>query len=186
MTIIYGICGEKFSGKDTVADAIVSRYARAGRKAQKIAFAAPLKDAVCAMFHWDRSQLEDHEFKENPEPITGKTPRYIMQALGTEFGRVLLHDQIWIRLAAANVERCLKEDVVPILTDVRFENEAAFLRGFVGGHLIHVINPATVTRTDAHPSENGVAKKVGDSTFINDKDKGMIPVYQFVEELVKV
>lgn len=183
MSVIFGISGEKFSGKDTVADAIVSRYAREGKKAKIIRFAEPLKQSLCTLFGWDRSQLESHEFKETPEPITGKTPRYIMQAMGTEFGRELLHDEVWIRLAAAEVERCLKDDTVPVLSDVRFENEASMVRE-MGGVLVHVINPENVIRTDAHASENGVAQRPHDLRFINDKSKGMIPVYQFVDVLV--
>lgn len=183
MTAIFGISGEKFSGKDTVADAIVARYARDGKKAKIIRFAEPLKQSLCTLFGWDRSQLESHEFKETPEPITGKTPRYIMQAMGTEFGRELLHDELWIRLARAEVERCLATDVVPVLSDVRFENEAAMVRS-MGGILVHVINPANVVRTDAHASENGVSSAVDDRWFINDKSMGMVPVYQFADVLV--
>ena len=183
MTPIYGIAGEKFSGKDTIADAIIARFARHGTKAKKVPFAEPLKQAVCAMFGWERKQLEDHIFKETPEPITGKTPRYIMQAMGTEFARELLHDDVWIRLAAAEVQRCVDADIVPILTDVRFTNESDFVRS-VNGKLIHVINPETVTRTDAHASENGVPKLVGDASFVNEKSRGMVPVYEFVEKLI--
>lgn len=183
MTPIYGIAGEKFSGKDTIAEAIIARYARAGMKAKKVPFAEPLKQAVCAMFGWDRSRLEDHAFKETPEPITGKTPRYIMQAMGTEFGREILHDQVWIRLAGAEVQRCIDAGIVPILTDVRFVNESDYVRS-VGGKIIHVINPETVTRTDGHASENGVPKMVGDASFINEKSRGLVPVYEFVEKLI--
>lgn len=183
MAVIFGISGEKFSGKDTVANAIVARYAREGRKAELIRFAEPLKQSLCTLFGWDRSQLESHEFKETPEPITGKTPRYIMQAMGTEFGRELLHDQIWIRLAAAQVERCIAEGIVPVLSDVRFENEAEMVRS-MGGTIVHVINPTNVIRTDAHASENGVAQQTNDYRFINDKSVGMVPVYQFVDGIV--
>lgn len=183
MTAIFGISGEKFSGKDTVANAIVARYARDGKPAQLIRFAEPLKQSLCTLFGWDRAQLESHEFKETPEPITGKTPRYIMQAMGTEFGRNLLHDEIWIRLAAAQVKRCIDAGIVPILSDVRFENEAAMVRS-MGGTVVHVINPTNVVRTDAHASENGVAQQINDHRFINDKTMGMVPVYQYVDGLV--
>lgn len=180
---IFGISGEKFSGKDTVANAIVARYARDGRKAKLVRFAEPLKQSLCTLFGWDRAQLESHEFKETPEPITGKTPRYIMQIMGTEFGRELLHDELWIRLAAVEVERCLQNDIVPILSDVRFENEASMVRA-MGGTIVHVINPTNVVRTDVHASENGVSQEPGDCRFINDKNMGLVPVYQFVDSLI--
>ena len=183
--MIIGLTGAKFSGKDTVGEAIIQAIGKDGRRAQKVSFAGPLKQALCAMFGWTREQLEDHEFKETPEPITGKTPRLIMQLLGTEFGREALHPEVWLRLADAEVVRMQNNQIVPIITDVRFENESEFLRSR-GGILIHVVNPATVVSADTHVSETGVAQGSGDRVFVNDKFMGLDPVRQFAREIAKL
>ena len=183
--MIIGLTGAKFSGKDAVGEAIIQAIGSGGRRAQKVSFAGPLKQALCTMFGWTREQLEDHEFKETPEPITGKSPRLIMQLMGTEFGRALLHPEVWLRLADAEVVRMQNNQIVPIITDVRFENESEFLRSR-GGTLIHVINPETRLSEDTHASESGVAHGDGDWVFVNDKSMGLDPVRNFARDIAKL
>jgi hypothetical protein len=184
MVMIYGITGAKFSGKDTVGAAIIDAQYMFGRRAQRLLFAGALKDACCAIFGWTREQLEDHEFKETPEPITGKTPRAIMQMMGTDFGREMLHTDIWLRVLGAEVKRMTTNGITPVITDVRFDNEAEYVRA-LGGKIVHVVNPETVTRTDAHASENGVVFVEGDVLYTNDKTAGLQPLREFAIRLVK-
>lgn len=182
--MFYAMTGAKFSGKDTVARAIINELALRGNTAEKVSFAGPLKGALCVMFGWTYEQIENHEFKETPEPITGKTPRKIMQLLGTEFGRETLHPELWLRIALSTMRKMECNGIVPIITDVRFENEAEFVRSH-GGTLIHVVNPETVSRTDAHASENGVAFVEGDILFTNDKTAGLQPIMDFAARLIR-
>jgi cytidylate kinase len=51
--MIIGICGFIGSGKDTIAD-----YLANVRQFRRISFAGTLKDAVSAVFGWDRELLE--------------------------------------------------------------------------------------------------------------------------------
>ena len=51
--LIIGICGFQGSGKDTVADYLVNTH-----DFRRISFAGTLKDAVSAIFGWDRELLE--------------------------------------------------------------------------------------------------------------------------------
>jgi hypothetical protein len=50
---IIGICGPIGSGKDTIADILIKE-----RGYIKLSFASALKDAVSAIFGWDRNMLE--------------------------------------------------------------------------------------------------------------------------------
>lgn len=104
--------------------------------------------------------------------------------MGTDFGRDMLHPELWLRLLAADIERMTANGITPVITDVRFENEAAFVRN-LGGTLIHVVNPETVSRTDAHASENGVAFVDGDILFTNDKTAGLQPIKDFASRLIR-
>jgi hypothetical protein len=84
----------------------------------------------------------------------------------------------------SDIERMTANGITPVITDVRFENEAAFVRN-LGGTLIHVVNPETVSRTDAHASENGVAFVDGDILFTNDKTAGLQPIKDFASRLIR-
>jgi hypothetical protein len=115
------------SGKDTIADYLCTQH---GFK--RMSFAASLKDAVAAIFSWDRELLEgstksSREWREQVDTwwakrldIPNLTPRYILQQWGTDVLRQHFHDDLWI----ASVERKLlhvKDDIV--ITDGRFKNE---------------------------------------------------------------
>ena len=51
--MIIGICGLIGSGKDTIADYLVTNY-----NFKKLSFADKLKDSVATMFDWDRDLLD--------------------------------------------------------------------------------------------------------------------------------
>lgn len=125
--MILGISGQIGSGKDTVADYLVTFH---GFK--RLSFASALKDAVSAVFDWDRELLEgstkhSREWREkvdvwwaNRLDMPDLTPRYVLQQWGTNVLRSHFHDSIWI----ASVENRLRhnrDDVV--ITDCRFKNE---------------------------------------------------------------
>jgi hypothetical protein len=133
--MIIGVAGFAGSGKGTVSDLLVDEY---GYK--KLAFADPLKDAVSTVFGWPRHLLEgdtkeSREFREKPDPWWSQrfgfdvTPRWALQKQGTEGGRDVFHDSLWV---CALERRMDTENVV--ITDVRFPNEVQKckdLKGFV-------------------------------------------------------
>jgi hypothetical protein len=47
----------------------------------------------------------DRQLKETPLPVIGKSPREIMQTLGTEWGRRLVNPDLWVCLAEREVEK---------------------------------------------------------------------------------
>ena len=51
--MIIGLCGAQGSGKDTVANILVSKYGFV-----RISFATALKDVVAILFSWPREMLE--------------------------------------------------------------------------------------------------------------------------------
>lgn len=101
--------------------------------------------------------------KENEIPLFGRSVRYIMQTLGTEWGRELIHPDIWVKLAECVL---FERGERMIISDVRFDNEADFIREH-GGVILHV------TRTDArkiepHASEAGIRMSSMDLYVAND------------------
>ncbi len=139
--MIIGICGFIGSGKDTVADYLVNFH-----EFRRESFASTLKDAVSAVFGWDRTLLEGRtkearEWREQVDPWWAErldmptlTPRWVLQYWGTEVCRNAFHDDIWIA-SLENKLRNSKDHVV--ISDCRFPNEIASIRN-AGGQIIWV------------------------------------------------
>jgi len=153
-TRLIGITGKAGVGKDTFAN-----YLNACVNFERYSFAGPLKDACCLLFGWTRQQIDhDRVFKEAIDPRWGFSPRRAMQLMGTEYGREMLRDDIWVHMAQVR----LNETAAPglMITDVRFQNEADWIR-LNKGVLIHVTRPES-TEVPTHASEAGVDLKDGD------------------------
>ena len=88
--MIIGLTGFKGCGKSTVAEIMEERF---GYKTRS--FATPIKDMLRAM-GLSREELYDPEIKERVIEDFGKSPREMMQTLGTEWGRMLVSSDIWV------------------------------------------------------------------------------------------
>lgn len=131
--MFVGIVGFIGSGKGTVGD-ILSKFGF-----EKISFASHLKDVTSVMFGWDRKLLEgdtaeSRDFREKIDPFWSKklnrefTPRLALQLMGTEVGRNVFGQNLWIHA----LENKIDKDENYIVTDVRFQNEIDWIRGQKG------------------------------------------------------
>jgi hypothetical protein len=139
--MIIGVCGFIGSGKDTIADYLVNVHGF-----RRESFANTLKDAVAAVFGWDRVMLEGRtkearEWREQVDPwwserldIPTLTPRWVLQYWGTEVCRKSFHDDIWIA-SVENKLRRSKDNIV--ISDCRFPNEIASIKS-AGGKIVCV------------------------------------------------
>ena len=139
--MIVGFVGFIGSGKDTAADYLVNFHGY-----RRDSFANTLKDAVAAVFGWDRVLLEGRtkearEWREQVDPWWAErldmptlTPRWVLQYWGTEVCRKAFHDDIWIA-SLENKLRNSKDDVV--ISDCRFPNEIQSIRN-AGGKIVWV------------------------------------------------
>jgi len=204
--MIIGIAGFQGSGKDTIADYLQNIY---GFK--RDSFAATLKDAVAAVFGWDRELLEgrtreSRAWRETVDPWWSKrlnmpdlTPRLVLQKWGTEVARKSWHNDTWI----ASLENKLNQahnDVV--ITDVRFPNEIQAVRN-AGGIVIRVVrgpepewydlavetnsgtfNHMAQAYPEVHPSEWAWIGTEFDAVIDNNAD-GLDPLFAQVKHLVQ-
>ena len=204
--MIIGCCGFQGSGKDTIADYLQNIY---GFK--RDSFAATLKDAVAAVFGWDRELLEgrtteSRAWREQVDPwwanrlnMPNLTPRLVLQLWGTEVARRAFHDDTWI----ASLENKLSKahnDIV--ITDVRFPNEIQAVRN-AGGIVIRVVRGpepewfesaiaanqqvqsavAYMQAQNIHPSEWAWIGTEFDAVIDNNAD-GLDPLFSQVKDLV--
>lgn len=139
--MIIGICGFIGSGKDTAANYLVGWHGF-----RRDSFAGALKDAVAAVFGWDRELLEGltteaRAWREQVDPWWAErlgmphlTPRWVLQYWGTEVCRQGFHDDIWI---AALENRLRSRTGHTVISDVRFPNEVHAIRN-AGGRIIWI------------------------------------------------
>ena len=139
--MIIGVVGFIGSGKDTIADYLVGFHGY-----RRDSFAGTLKDAVAAVFGWDRELLEGRTpearaWREQVDTWWAKrldmpklTPRWVLQYWGTEVCRRAFHDDIWIAALEARLSRRSDDTVI---SDVRFPNEIASIRN-AGGKIVWV------------------------------------------------
>ncbi|MDX8383318.1 MAG: hypothetical protein R8M45_04495 [Ghiorsea sp.] len=162
---IIGIAGKARSGKDTVAGWIQTNL-----NARLYSLADPIKKAGSEMFGIPLDNFYNPEFKEKKDDFWKISPRHIAQILGTEVGRDMFFRDMWLKRAEMeiNKEKESNDHIVFCIPDIRFENEANYIRNN-DGFIIHVSRPSlgdTVVRK--HVSENGVEFKPGDVDIYND------------------
>ena len=139
--MIIGFVGFIGSGKDTAADYLVNFHGF-----RRDSFANTLKDAVAAVFGWDRRLLEGRTaearaWREQIDPwwaerlqLPNLTPRWILQYWGTDVLRNNFHDDIWI---ASLEHKLLSTTDNIVISDVRFPNEIKAIKR-AGGKVIRI------------------------------------------------
>jgi hypothetical protein len=106
-----------------------------------VAFADSLKLACKVIFGFTTEQLHGSQAsKEAIDPYWGKSPRWIMQRVGTEAMRKNVLDDVWVRA----LERQLTAGRFAV-ADVRFPNEADMIRR-LGGEVWLVQREKPLTR----------------------------------------
>lgn len=213
---------------DIVADLEYNGYCASKSNWQIKKFADKLKDIVCILLGCTREQLEDREFKEKElgeewwyygfdggimipylnngykkgeEPLKyliKLTPRKLLQLLGTECGREIIHPDIWCNALFADYKLTRPNSslgnlslAMPnwIITDMRFPNEMEAVKKR-DGITIRVNRPKYAYESDLpekssplqhaergkelhnHPSETALDNAEFDFVIDNNKDIG--------------
>jgi hypothetical protein len=161
--LLIGLTGRARSGKSTAAEHLVGTYLL-----EKYAFADPLRDGLMAIFNLVPTDFEGDR-KEQPLPWLERSPRQLMQSMGTEWARNTVHPDVWVLLAEQNLDyltNSLSAVIGFVVSDVRFENEAHLIRRR-GGTVIH-IGRNDAQAVNPHISEAGVAVRQDDLILRNN------------------
>lgn len=155
---VVGLIGRMGSGKSTAASYFVENYGFT-----LVKFAHPLK-AMLVSLGLEPEQLEDAELKKMPsEVLCGKTPRDAMQTLGTEWGRDMIGQNLWINAW----QRLASHYNFVVVDDVRFPNEAQRVIE-LGGRLIKIERPGHEPADRDHASERYVDDLPYHALVLND------------------
>lgn len=177
--MIIGLSGYAQAGKDSVGQVLVDEY---GYK--RYAFADALRGAIYALNPiYDASIAYDLETGEASGRLFGRVQelvdfvgwddakvnnqeiRRLLQAMGTEAGRKILGEDVWVNAVFNQVN---EENVV--ITDARFPNEAQRVKA-EGGFMVRVTRPG-VQAVNNHPSEVSLDEWGFDLTIPNDGTLG--------------
>jgi len=185
--MLIGITGRKYAGKNTVADVLAEHFGLAVD-----AFARPIKDAGRDWFGLSAAQT-DGELKEVLDERWGRTPREIMQLLGTEVGR-LIHPDVWAKAAMLRHRRRMVRTEPPVfvrdtpgvplggwcgtvIADVRFPNEAAIIKAN-GGILIYVVRLGHEAGAFSRHASEAHVEAVGATADFEIRSESGVPTLQ--------
>jgi hypothetical protein len=164
-TQIVGLNGFARSGKDTAAQGL------AVHGFTQLALADPIRQSMLTLNPLLPSGQRFSEVVEyhlgdwnacKADPEDGGEFRKLMQRFGTEVGRELLRDNVWIDLLAKRMEGFKRVAV----SDVRFPNEAEWVLS-QGGVVIEVVRPG-VGAANGHASEKPLPRHLVTHTIHNN------------------
>ncbi len=143
---LIALTGAKGVGKSTYAEFL------AGENGTVLSFATPIKRMLQALVG------KEYVFgsKKNEETHLGVTGRVLLQTLGTEWGREMIDQDIWVKAMRHILTDAMFQEYRPIvIDDLRFENEAKMIRE-LNGEIWHVERKSYTPANDNHISEAGV------------------------------
>ena len=162
--IIIGFHGTVNCGKDTAALFFKQKFG--SENTDIFALAGPLKDACKILFNFTDEQLYVQSKKEAIDERWNKRPREIMQYIGTEVLRNIYDKDFFIKHMKQRIDNSSAKYI--LISDVRYDNEAEFVRS-LGGKVIKIVRPNWVaTEHSNHASEQGISDHLVDETIVND------------------
>jgi len=162
---LVGITGKAGAGKDALASQLVIEF-----RYTKLQFAFYLKRMLAALPFFEQPNWEDGNWKAKKHPFYKQEPRKFAQTLGTEWGRQCIDEDLWLKLASYQIssKAAVLDAKAFVFTDMRFENEAKFIRN-QDGLVVHILRPEQPydKKTYAHSSESGIAISSQDMVIEN-------------------
>ena len=162
--MIIGLSGYAGTGKDTVAQILQRLWGF-----NRLAFADAIREALYrlnpVLMNHNKDIIRVREYvdglgwdeaKQHPEL------RRLLQVFGTEVGRALLGEDIWVNLTLAQI-------MLPnryVITDVRFPNEAMAIKE-CGGVVLRVERPG-YGPVNEHTSDSSLEDWPFDNRIVND------------------
>lgn len=114
---VIGLIGSTGAGKTAIAHHLVEHEGYTN-----VHMGRPLKDMLLALGLTERDVAGSPADRAAPQQILGgKTTRFAMQTLGTDWGRRMMTEGIWANATKVRIEQLLLESTSKIVVDdVRF------------------------------------------------------------------
>lgn len=128
--MIIALTGKAGAGKDYAAAKLAMMLLHYGINCHTHSFAASIYRMLEAL-GVDINHYSQRENKEAVIPGLGVSLRHLLQTLGTEWGRKLVKDSMWVDCMVEHYSNIPKDDCL-IITDCRFPDEAAWVQSMQG------------------------------------------------------
>lgn len=179
--IIIGIGYKKGVGKDTIANRLVDTHGFT-----RMSFADPLKEACRTIFHFNNAQLYG-DLKEVVDKNWNRTPREILQLVGSDALRDVVCKDVWIKSLEIKIQNLISfnpnKQLKIVVPDVRFPNEADAIKAMDGGQLWNVIRAVPLNEFSKHASEISLDEyDKWDACILNNNT--MASLYQKTDQLL--
>lgn len=192
--MIYGLAGKPRAGKDTVASLLVRNFGftRISFGDTLKDFVATACEIDVNMFHDEKLKDDFFTFTLEPEHIENminllnnnyvideptkdnlmqyayfrpKTPRELLQLIGSDMFRDYVDSEIWIKLTT---DKIMSTPGNIVISDARFPNERTAIEE-LGGKNILVLRPGFDTVGSTHAAENSLGEPEDyDFVFLNN------------------
>ncbi len=158
--LVIQLLGQARSGKDWTASQFKAYFESQGKSVEIMSYAAPMKRIAATLFDITLEQLDNYknypleyviditqlsEFKV-PVDIHNTNFRRFLQLLGNDAIKPIFGDNVWAKLAKANIDKSTADVIV--IPDCRFTVEL----NEVGGTTVRIVNNSLPPPMN-HPSE---------------------------------
>lgn len=149
MALLVGLSGKKQSGKSTLA-----RYLEEKHAFFEYGWADPLKQIIgMDLMGLTADQVYgSNKDKETVDPFWNKSPRHLLQIIGTECFRKQVDPDFWVKVGVRQFNNFRDRNIV--VPDCRFPNEIEAIQK-EGGIVIRVVREDWTVK-DEHESETAL------------------------------
>lgn len=175
--LVIGIHGRAHSGKDTSANILSELLEAEGFTPIILHFADPLKEVAKTVFGLTDWDVNTEEGKAgSPPQCYGLTVRRILQLIGTEMFRELIHQDIWIDRMRMRISQTMQgayehagvidqvkkpwlsdHQFVFLIPDTRFPNEVGVVKEYRRSIVFEVERPGVISSAGTtHASEQNL------------------------------
>lgn len=186
MIKVIGFVGKMYSGKTTGAKYLVET-----QQYTRLRVADGLKKMLKDGLGIDEEYIDGNKKNEPCEELCGATCRHGMITLGTDWGRDLIHPNLWVkRLDTQMRELIYRGHGKFVIDDIRFLNEAKWLKALnmssmipFDARLIKVLRKDRgEVSVEQHRSEIEQDDIIADATIYNDYTLQMY--YESINDIV--
>ena len=141
---VIAFAGPAGVGKSTAA-VFLQNEARLG-KVQILSFAKPMRRMVATLLPLGMGAFTQDN-KNNPEHgLCGKTPRQLLETIGTEWGKEMIGENIWLDIVANQINSGAFDTYA--IDDLRTDAEAIYLKEKFNATIIHLSRPGIDYKRD--------------------------------------
>lgn len=178
--MIIGLGHRARSGKDTVASYLVNNH-----NFIQESFAFPLKEFIGRHILGFNDKELYGNWKEVINPEWGMTPRKMLQLIGSDALRGVVHNDFWVIPMKKKLNEHIRNGHNVVVSDLRFKNETALIKN-LNGWLINIErdNLDKINGIEKHISEVELEDFNGWNYTLDNNDT-LEKLYEGVETILR-